>query len=280
MPHPRFGEYSVADFIYCLNSSTIRPTPILEKIEVAGKAGYQAIELWHDDIDAHLARGGTLKEIKKALDDWRLAVPTTIYLKGWFETTGPEHVRELDECKRRMQQAVEVGAIHVIAGPPGGMADHDRGARNYRELLEIGLAMGVRPAMEFLGFVDDINTIEDALEVITKAGHPAGTVVLDPFHIFRGGGSAESIAKLKSGQIAIMHFNDAPASPPRREQHDKDRVYPGDGHLDLKRELDLLRQVGYTKWLSLELFREDLWAQDPLEVASVGLEKMRAVAES
>jgi len=44
------------------------------------------------------------------------------------------------------------------------MADHDLGARNYRELLEIGLAMGVKPAMEFLGFVEDINTIEDALE--------------------------------------------------------------------------------------------------------------------
>jgi sugar phosphate isomerase/epimerase len=272
--------FVVADFIYCLNSSTIRPVPILSKIEIAGKAGYEAIELWHDDIDAHLARGGTLAEIRKALADQRLTVPTTIYLKGWFETTGAEHVRELDECKRRMQQAVEVGAIHVIAGPPGGMADHDLGARNYRELLEIGLAMGVRPAMEFLGFVDDINTIEDALEVITKADHPAGTLVLDPFHIFRGGGSAESIARLKAGQVAIMHFNDAPASPPPVQQHDKDRVYPGDGHLDLKRELDLLRQIGYDRWLSLELFREDLWVSDPLEVARVGLEKMRAVAEA
>lgn len=269
----------MADFVYCLNSSTIRPTPILKKINIAGQAGYAAIELWHDDIDAHLARGGTLQELRHALDDHKLAVPTTIYLKGWFETTGPEHVRELDECKRRMSQAVELGAIHVIAGPPGGMADHAQGARNYRELLEIGLAMGVRPAMEFLGFVEDINTIEDGLEIITKAGHPAGTVVLDPFHIFRGGGSPESIAKLKADQIAIMHFNDAPAKPARAEQHDKDRVYPGDGHLDLKRQLDLLRSVGYNRWLSLELFREDLWARDPMEVARTGLDKMRAVAE-
>lgn len=267
-------------FRYCLNSSTIRPAPILKKIEVAAQAGYSAIELWHDDIDAHVARGGTVREIRRALDDRGLVVPTTIYLKGWFETSGAEHVRQLDECKRRMAQAVEVGAIHVIAGPPAGIADHDVGARNYRELLEIGLAMGVRPAMEFLGFVDDINTIEDALEVVTKAAHPAGTIVLDPFHIFRGGGSAESIAKLKGDQIAIMHFNDAPASPPRAAQHDKDRVYPGDGCLNLARELSLLTQVGYDRWLSLELFREDLWAQDPLEVARTGLAKMRAIAEA
>lgn len=269
----------MADFLYCLNSSTIRPVPILKKIEIASKAGYTAIELWHDDIDAHLAGGGTLKEILWALDDHDLDVPTTIYLKGWFETTGPAHAAELDECKRRMAQAVELGAIHVIAGPPAGMADHDLGAKNYRELLEIGLALGVKPAMEFLGFVEDINTIEGALEIVTKAAHPAGTIVLDPFHIFRGGGSLETISRLRPEQIAIMHFNDTPASPPRLEQHDKDRVFPGDGHLNLKRIVELLRKIGYDRWLSLELFREDLWAANPLEVARIGLDKMRAVVE-
>jgi 2-keto-myo-inositol isomerase len=269
----------MADFLYCLNSSTIRPVPILKKIEIAGKAGYTAIELWHDDIDAHLAAGGNLGEIRKALDDQNLDVPTTIYLKGWFETSGPARAAVLDECKRRMAQSVAVGALYVIAGPPAGAADHDQGAKHYRELLEIGRAMGVNPAMEFLGFVDDINTIEDALEIVTKADHPAGTLVLDPFHIFRGGGSPEGIARLRPEQIAIMHFNDAPASPPRAKQHDKDRVYPGDGHLDLARELALLRQIGYDRWLSLELFREDLWTRNPLEVARVGLDKMRAVAE-
>jgi sugar phosphate isomerase/epimerase len=104
--------------------------------------------------------------------------------------------------------------------------------------------------------------------------------VHDPFHIFRGGGSIESIGKLKPEQIAIFHFNDAPVHPPRARQSDADRVMPGDGHLDLKRILQLLRQIGYNRWLSLELFREDLWAKNPRDVAREGLEKMRAVAES
>src|SRR5580698_2443965 len=101
----------MADFIYCLNSSTIRPTPILDKIRIAGETGYKAIELWHDDIDSHLQKGGTLAELRWALADHGLTVPTTIYLKGWFETTGPEHVRELEECKRRMNQAAELGGL-------------------------------------------------------------------------------------------------------------------------------------------------------------------------
>ena len=54
---------------------------------------------------------------------------------------------------------------------------------------------------------------------------------------------------------------------------------PGEGIFDLQRYLELLRQIGYNGFLSLELFREDLWAGDPLEVVRTGLEKMRAVVE-
>lgn len=270
----------MADFLYCLNASTIKTTPLLDKIAVAGQAGYGAIELWHDDIEAFLERGGTLADIRKALDDHGVALPTTIMLKGWFDTTGDEHARALELCKRRMAQAAELGAIHVIAAPPRGKAPRELGAKNYRELLEIGLSLGVRPAMEYLGFVEEFKTIEDALDLIARAGHRDGTVVHDPFHIFRGGGTIESIGRLNPDQIAIFHFNDAPAHPPRDEQHDPDRVLPGDGHLDLKRLVSLLRQIGYDRWLSLELFREDLWSRDPREVARLGLEKMRAVVES
>lgn len=90
----------------------------------------------------------------------------------------------------------------------------------------------------------------------------------------------EAISKLRAEQIAICHFNDAPQIPVRVEQHDHDRVYPGDGQLDLKRMLNLLREIGYKSWLSLELFREDHWKSEPREVCRIGLEKMRTVVES
>jgi sugar phosphate isomerase/epimerase len=254
-------------FQYCLNSSTIQPTPILDKIRIAANVGYSAIELWHDDIDAYLATGGTLADIRKAVEDAGLSVPTSIYLKGWFETEGAEHARALEECKRRLNQAAKVGAQHIIAGPPAGKADHELGARNYRELLELGKEFGVKPALEYLGFVEEFNCIEDALDVVARSGHSDATIVHDPFHIFRGGGSFDAVSSLSADQIAIFHFNDAPASPSREEQHDADRVMPGDGILELKALLASLRDIGYDRWLSLELFREDLWQQDPEEVA-------------
>jgi len=270
----------MAAFQYCLNASTIRPTPILDKIRIAGEVGYSAIELWHDDIEAYIATGGKLADIKKALDDQRLELPTTIYLRGWCDTTGAEHTAGLDECKQRLEDAAALGAIYSIASPAGGKVDVALAARNYAELLNLGKTFGVKPAMEYLGFVEQINTIESALEIMNLSQHPDATIIVDPFHNFRGGGAFSSLGLLRGDQIAISHFNDTPASPPREQQHDHSRVLPGEGHLDLKQWLSLLKQQGYSRWLSLELFREDLWARDPKEVARIGLESMKAAVES
>jgi sugar phosphate isomerase/epimerase len=269
----------MSDFLFCLNSSTIRPTPILDKIRITAEVGYSAIELWHDDIDLFLSTGGQLAELSRAVADSGLAVPTTIYLKGWADPDQTVRRKELDECKRRLEQSAAVGAEHVIAGPPAGACDRRFVGERYAELLELGLTFGVKPAFEYLGFVDDINTIDAAIEVVTAAQHPQATIVLDPFHCFRGGAGFGAIAKLSQSQIAISHFNDTPSFPPREQQHDHSRVMPGDGHLDLQRYLDLLRGTGYRRWLSLELFRDELWRADPRDVARTGLEKMRTVVE-
>jgi 2-keto-myo-inositol isomerase len=272
-------ERRTMPFRYSLNSSTIKPTPILEKIRVAAAAGYGAIELWHADIDEHLQRGGSLDEIRQAVDDHGLAVPTTIMLKGWCESDGPEYDAGIAECRRRLEQAAAVGAPHAVAGPPHGPVDFDLAADRYRRLLEIGIEMGVRPAMEYLGFAQEVNSIADALRIMDGSGHPEATIVLDPFHDFRGGAGHEDIAKLTPERIAVCHFDDAPASPPASQQRDPDRVMPGEGVIDLKRFTQLLTQIGYDGWISLELFREDLWSQDPLAVARRGLEAMKRICE-
>lgn len=266
-------------FRYCLNASTIATTPILRQIEVTALAGYEAIELWHDHIDTHLGTGGTLAEIRRAIDDSGLTIPTTIYLAGWFQPAGGEHDVAISEVRRRLEQAAAVGAEFSIAGPPPGIADRDLGARHYAELMELGKSYGVKPAFEYLGFVDDINTIDDAIDIIQRSGHPDATIVVDPFHCWRGGGSAASIRRLQAQQIAISHFNDAPSSPPANTQHDSDRVLPGDGAIDLRFYCDQLTAIGYDRYLSLELFRKDLWVRNPLEVARLGLQKMKDVLE-
>jgi sugar phosphate isomerase/epimerase len=257
----------------CLNASTIRGTPVRRQIEVAAAAGFGAMELWFSDVDAHLAEGGSLSDLRHALNDAGLVVPTLIYFSGWFDCDATRWPQIQGDCARRMEQAAALGATWLICSPPEGPADLALGAQRYRELLDLGNSTGVAPIFEFLGFVQQYCTIDSALEVLARAG--GGTTVVDPFHVIRGGDTLESLSRLKGSQIAISHFNDTVAHPPRLQQHDGDRVMPGDGCLDLHRYCDLLRNTGYRGWLSLELFRPDLWAKDPLEVAREGRRKLQ-----
>ncbi|QDT96120.1 sugar phosphate isomerase/epimerase family protein [Gimesia aquarii] len=270
----------MSSFLYSLNASTIRTTPLLDKIRITAEAGYGGIELWFDEVEAFISEGGDLESISQAIQDTGLAIPTMIMLRDWWSATPEEYAQVFDRCLERIKLAARLGAEYVIACPHREKPDYDLGAQRYRELLEVGITAGAKPAVEFLGFVEDVTTIEDALQIVEKSEHPQATLVLDPFHVFRGGGSIETLAKLKPEQIAISHFNDAVDTIPRETQMDPDRVLPGDGHLDLSHYCRLLKQIGYQSWLSLELFREDLWQQDPLEVAKLGLERMQSLAEN
>jgi sugar phosphate isomerase/epimerase len=53
------------------------------------------------------------------------------------------------------------------------------------------------------------------------------------------------------------------------------RVLPGDGVLPLKELVATIKRLGYRGAYSLELFREEYWAMDPMIVAAKGIESMR-----
>jgi sugar phosphate isomerase/epimerase len=262
-------------FILGINASTIKPAPLLDKIKIAADAGFKAIELWNDELTQYEREGGSLDRVVRELERNELKVASVIALHGWIDSQGEEYKRALQEAKRRMEQAVAVGSPYIIASPPRGkVEDMDEAARRYGELLEMGDQIGVKPAMEFLGFVEGIYRMEQAWYIVQHAGRPDGTIVMDTFHIFRGGGSFDGIESIPADKIAVFHFNDAPASPERTRQTDADRVFPGDGILPLKEVVETLKRIGYKGVISLELFNPNYWRMDLGEVAKIGMNKM------
>ena len=266
----------------CLNTSTIRPAGLLEKIAIAARNGYAAIELWTEELTRFEQSGRSLSELRRILDDEGLAVASVITLSDWMQSRGFHKETAYREARRRLRQAAAVGAAHMVASPvpDAPHLDIPLAAARYRELLEEGEAFGVRPAMEFLGFQHNLFQLEQALAIVHQADHPHGCVVLDPFHLYRGGSGFGGLKDLSSTAIAVCHFNDAPASPPQFEQTDADRVYPGDGILPLKAFLKDLDAIGYGGFLSLELFNPHYWTRDLEEVAGTGREKTEAVIHS
>ncbi|MDP6780096.1 MAG: sugar phosphate isomerase/epimerase family protein [Candidatus Latescibacteria bacterium] len=271
----------MARFTLCFNTSTIRPAALMDKIRAAGEAGYQAIELWNDDLTAFEVSGRSLSEVRRALGDYGMRVPDVVHLPGWMDAEESSYRTDvLGEARRRMEQGAAVGASRIIVGPAHGRVDLNLAAERYCELMALGHEIGCLPSLEFLGFVDQVNNVDTLMEIVGKAGHPSTTVVMDAFHIYRGGGQEEDVLKVPGDQISIFHIDDVPrTSKPRRLLTDADRVYPGDGILDLKGMLDLLREQGYSGPVSLELFNGRLWKEDPFEVARRGAEKVRPLIE-
>ena len=263
-------------FLFGLNTSTIQPAGLLEKIRIAAAAGYDAIELWVTDVEAHLEQGGTLVDVQKALADTWLLRPSMIYLKGWCETDPARDKEGMETCRRRLEIAQKLAVERIVAGPPAEALPLDLITERYGRLLEMSVGFGVPASIEFLGFSPSVSTIEAAWQICQGVNHPAATITNDAWHLFRGGSNLATLDAIPQERISIVHWDDAPPQPARTEQTDGDRVMPGDGILDLASLAKQIEGGGYRRVLSLELFNRGYWERDPLEVARVGLEKMKA----
>src|ERR1019366_10669762 len=70
-PAGGLNEAPTPSFRYCLNTATLRGQKlgIVKEIEVAAKAGYDAIEPWIAALEAYIQGGGTLKDLRQQLSD-------------------------------------------------------------------------------------------------------------------------------------------------------------------------------------------------------------------
>lgn len=258
-----------------LNSSTIKPTPLLDKIRVAGEAGYGGIELWAVELYEHVGRGGEISDVEKALSDHGLEVPCFIAVRNWGETEGWEYKLALDEARRRFELAARVGAPLMVCTPPMERPGIDGLDKGYGDLLRIGRETGVRAVLEYISFFASLDNVPDTVAVLDRCGDPDACTILDAFHNWNNRTTLDDIRELPVERIAHYHIDDAAPDIPSGRQKDPDRVMIGDGAIDLEAELAVLKEKGYDKWLSLELFSQDWWDKDPLETAKIGLERMK-----
>lgn len=264
-------------FTYCLNTSTIRPVPIAEKIRLAGEHGFSGIELWVDEVYEFVGRGGEVRELEDLLAKHDLVVPCMIALHGWGDAAKPDYPSALDNCRRRMELAQRLGSPYIVATPPREACPLEQLTDRYADLLEIGRQVGIKPTFEYISFLKSAWKLSQAWQVVQDVGDEDATLVLDAFHSWNGGSTLDDLREIPVERISHYHIDDAAPDIPAGQQRDADRVMPGDGVIDLKAEVQLLRDHGYHGTVSLELFNPELWACDPHEVLKLGIERMRVL---
>ena len=181
--------------------------------------------------------------------------------------------------RRRFELAARIGSPLVVCTPPMEQPGFDHLHDRYRDLLQIGRETGVRAVLEYISFFASLNNVPDTVTVLDRCGDPDACTILDAFHNWNHRTTLDDIRALPLERIAHYHIDDAAPGIPSGQQTDPDRVMIGEGVIDLKAELGVLKEKGYDRWLSLELFNATLWEQDPRDVAKIGLERMKEVWE-
>lgn len=279
------GSESAEPFKYCLNTSTIsgQNLGIASEVDLAAKVGFHAIEPWIRELEEYQKKGGSLKDLRRRIDDHGLKVADCIGFAQWIVDDPAQRDKGLEQAKRDMDLVAQIGGTH-IAAPPAGATDHAGLelpviAERYRALLEVGQKAGVTPVLELWGFSKTLSRISEVAYVAMEANHPSACILLDIYHIYKGGGGFEGMRLLAGQGLPLIHTNDYPAKPPRQTINDSFRVYPGDGVAPLDEIFRTLRSIDFRGYLSVELFNRGYWKQSPLKVAQAALDKTRAAVQ-
>ncbi len=273
----------MASFRYCFNTSTIRGQKLTlpEVVDIAAQAGYQAIEPWIGEIDAHQKNGGSLSDLKKQISDRGLTVESAIGFAEWAVDDDTRRAKGLEQARHDMDLVQQIGGIRIAAPPAGATdvsdIDYLKLAERYHALLTVGDHIDVVPQVEVWGFSKTLHRLGQAVLVAAESRHPKACVLPDVYHLYKGGSDFTGLKLLSGAAVHVFHMNDYPAKPPRQTISDKDRVYPGDGIAPLADIIQTLRAIDFNGYLSIELFNPDYWRRDPLAVAREALNKMQAL---
>ncbi len=266
----------------CFNTVTARPYPLRDQIDLMGKYGFEGAEIQADKLDQYLA-DYSMDELKRQLE--RNKVQAAALMAFPFKGFSPG---KLEDIAKYAELASKIGAETLLCyccdGPPEGMGLEEayaRAGQSARQYGEAAAPFGITISLEPIGANKFLPGPKQALEVAKAANLPNVGVMFDTFHSFRGQVPLDDIRAVPVEKLYIVHVNDVPELPgvPFEQIGDSHRIYPGQGKLPLVEEFRIIKDKGFKKFLSVEIFNKGYW-EEPLENiirdSKAGLDKVLA----
>jgi 2-keto-myo-inositol isomerase len=263
---------------FCLNTATIKNTPLGLQIELARQAGFRQIGLWLKDVEAAVAGGASLAEIKTQLDFSGLRVAEICFLGGWMDADETRLKEVLDQTRHICEVARGLGCEIVVTVPALGPGWLDGAPDRFRQVCQAAAEYGVRIALEFPGIAAEVHDLRSARDLVSAAACPNGGLVIDTFHFFLGGSKLEDFQPMVPRDIFLVHVSDALNLPMEklRIPHDN-RTFPGAGIIDFTPVFEQLNRLQYGGAISLEIWNRELHQSNPAEVVKKGCESLQRV---
>ncbi len=251
-------------FRVSLNTSTIRgyKLPVEEQISLCAAAGFEGIELWVNDVETYLEQGGSPERLAEIIKSNNLILENMIAFSTWIADDSIQRKEGIQKMRKDMELTARLGG-KFIAAPVQGIRSIEKEklpdyANRYLEILRMGDEEGVTPILELWG-AGALNQLSDTAAISIGTAHPKATMLLDFYHLYRGGNSFDSLYQINGRILPVFHINDYPASPDRKTLIDGDRVFPGDGICPFNKVLPILHEIGFRGGFSIELFNQSYW---------------------
>lgn len=261
-----------------LHTWTLDTTPLPEVLRAARAAGWNAIELRRVDFTRCFEKGMTNAQVLDLVRASGLKVACVGTEYGLIFASGGERARLLKVLDETCANAVALGCDLVMIAPgQNPPSTLEQAAANFRAGGDIAAKHGVRFALEFNSAHPVIRNLEAGAEVVERADHPHCGLLLDAYHMERSGSGGRGFASYPAERIFAFQFSDVPDAPPSAAARPTDRLPPGRGRVRWREVFSLLKEKGYSGYLSYEAPNPDYWARPPEDVAREAVEATRAL---
>jgi sugar phosphate isomerase/epimerase len=235
----------------------ISPHSFRQRVEAAARAGYKGIGSNHADLMESIARQG-YQGTKAILTDNGMKFFEIEALLDWHSEG--ERRRQSDVVRRDMLRAAEkLGAYQIkIVGDLLGNSPVAAMAEPYRHLCAEAASAGTRVSLEILPFTN-IKDLTDGLSVVGDTTIENGGLLLDLWHMVRGGIPLADIAKIPLQFVAAIELDDGPLDVvlPLLEESIDRRQLCGEGEFDLPAFLASVDHTGFRGPFGVEILSHE-----------------------
>jgi sugar phosphate isomerase/epimerase len=254
--------------------------PMTEVCSVVRELGYQGLEIAPFTLapSAEEVTAEQRKEVRKIIKDhglqtvglhWLFAGPTGLHM-----TTTDNQVwgRTRDYLSCLLDLCNDLGGKVLVLGSPKQRSIVESQSKDSAWLRAVELLSSVLDKAGQLGLTicleplspvetDFINTVAEGMEMVRQIGHPNLKIHLDVKAMCSESTPVpEIIRSVNADDIGHFHVNDA-------------NLYgPGMGDVDYTPIAEAIKDVGWDKWLSVEVFKYD---PDPETIARKSIEYLK-----
>lgn len=252
-----------------------------QAIDAIAQRGFEGVDIWcgRPHLYRHDHPPAWLEGLREQLAAHRLTPVSLMpaFFRYPYSLSSPVEAIRLDSIQyviETIQNAEAVRCKQVLIVPSHSLQGQtiDEARRRYLDSLAticpLAEEKDVMLGLEILypGLSDYMCSSQDALAAIQDLKSPCLGVVIDTGHLNLSGEDTERAIQNLGYHLLQVHVND-------NDGHQQQNLIPGEGTYDFPRLIQLLHQVGYAGFLSLELG----WGYtfDPVPAVSEALRRMQ-----